>query len=123
MAAGTFPPLDNQDVGKFRQGETFALTVKLQDANETPVDLTYAHAVWKLYDQRGVLVLTLDDQTHGGLVLGGVAGTITATISSIQTAELMGRYSHNLYITFLNGTVINPLSGTFVAMPANTDNL
>jgi len=125
MAAGTFPPFGSEDLGKFRQGEQFILSVALQDANQSAVDISQALITWYLYNGVGKLVATFDNQNFGGIsyVTNGHDGALTLTISSDITSNLLGTYRHNLFIDFGFGHKINPLSGKFISMPSYVDNI
>ena len=94
------------------QGATFELSIIWKDDNDTPIDISGYSArmqIRKTYDSDPVISLTND--SDGGIVLGGVAGTIAITIDADTTDDieiLRGRY--DLELEF-NGVVTRLLQG------------
>lgn len=71
------------------QGATFTKTFTWKQSGAA-VDLTSYHARMQIRETKDATtaLVDLDDQTKGGIVLGGVAGTIAVTISATATAAL-----------------------------------
>ena len=97
------------------QGATFAQTLTLKDSTGSVVDLGgYASAEMDLRlnpeSTESILSLTV---TNGRIALGGAAGTVTLTISAVDTGALqVGSGVYDLEI--VNGSnVYRILEGTY----------
>jgi hypothetical protein len=72
------------------QGSTFQRTLIYKDENGDPVDLTPydARMMIKAAKADTEAILSLSNETEGGLTLGGAAGTIAILISAEDTEDL-----------------------------------
>ena len=108
---------------KIDQGATFSKVVIWKTG--TPpvvVNLTGCTARMqvrgKLTDTAALLDLTT---ANGGIVLGGIAGTVTLNVSAIQTAAISWTSAvYDLEIIFADGTVRRLLSGSISVSPEVT---
>lgn len=95
------------------QGATFDLSIVWKDNAGTPIDITGYSArmqIRKTYDSAPVISLT--SAVGGGIVLGGVDGTIDITISANTTDDitiLRGRYDLELELA---GVVTRLIQGS-----------
>lgn len=107
MSAGTYH-------FSMEQGSTFTRSITYKDSNDTAIDLSG-------YTARMQLRKNIDDSTtlielttsNGRITLGGVAGTVTISISAADTAALNpveGVYDLELVT---GDTVEKLLAGTF----------
>ena len=80
MIPGTWNPT-------IKQGSTWSWTASYLD-DAAPIDLTgYTARMDIVHDDTKRTILQLDTDA-GGLAIDGVAGTISVTVSAVQTAEL-----------------------------------
>jgi hypothetical protein len=95
------------------QGETFVRTIIWEDSAGTSINLTGYTARMQLRGSRGIPTLAISLTTeNGGIALGGVAGTITITISASQTAAFADRsYIYDLEIISGSGVVTKLIKG------------
>jgi hypothetical protein len=84
------------------------------DAATSPTNLTGYHAKVQVRDsptETGTLLDTWSD-TNGKLALGGLAGTITPTVTAVDTATwAAGHYFYDLQVTDPSGRPFYWLSG------------
>lgn len=97
---------------KMEQGATFTqrLTWKIDGS---PVNLTSYSARMKVRRMvQEPAILSLTTSTGGGIVLGGVNGTIDITVSATQTALLnAGKYMYDLELVTAGGVVTRLVKG------------
>ena len=108
---------------KIDQGATWSqvITITTDVAGTIPLNLTGYTAAMMLRSTYDVASPSVSlTSPSGGLVLGGAAGTITATIPAATTATLAGTYVYDLTITSPSGTVTRQLQGTVTINPAAT---
>lgn len=92
------------------RGATFTRPITWTIDGE-PVDLTGASATMRLTNRAGA-ALTLTSNPAAGITLGGAAGTITLSITAVQTAALTAAtLRHVLNVTLSDGTVHRLLQG------------
>lgn len=95
------------------QGATFELSIVWKDDAGTPIDITGYSArmqIRKTYDDAPIISLT--SNVGGGIVLGGVSGTIDITIGASVTDDitiLRGKYDLELELA---GVVTRLIQGT-----------
>jgi hypothetical protein len=97
------------------QGSTFTRVITYKDSGGTAIDLTgytaRMHLRRRIEDSDSLIELT---SANGRIALGGIAGTITLTISATDSANLSpveGVY--DLELASSGGTVEKLLKGTF----------
>lgn len=95
------------------RGETFTRVITWKDENSTAINLTGYTARMQLRGSRGEPSLALSLTTeNSGISLGGIAGTITITISASQTASFESRsYVYDLELVAGSGAVTKLLKG------------
>lgn len=102
------------------QGTTLRRSLRWSRAGQ-PVDLSGASARMEIRDKaRGALLYRLDI-TNGGLVLGGIAGTILISIPAEASSAwnfLKGVY--DLEVVEADGTVSRLIQGAVVVSPEVT---
>lgn len=101
------------------QGATFSKVLTLKDSSDTVINLTgYSSAEMDLRknaDGSEVLTLTTGNSR---ITLGGVAGTVTLTISATDTASMsVDDGVYDLEITDASGVVTRLLEGTYSVRP------
>jgi len=97
------------------QGATWNL-VLTWEINGTPVDLQgYTGRLQARVDaDDSEVILSLTTAASGGIVLGGVAGTITLSRSATQTAAIAaGEYVYDLELISMGGEVTRLIQGMF----------
>lgn len=99
------------------QGSTFTTTVEVTDENDDPIDLTgYTGAgqIRKHY--------TSSNATPFSISLGGATGTISLSLTAVQTANLVaGRYVFDVELTSTgSGAVSRILEGIVTVTPQVT---
>ena len=101
------------------RGETYTRTFTWTSGG-SPVNLTSYHAAMQIRpdwlvagETPGTPDVDLDDQTKGGITLGGSAGTVTVTIPAAVTAALaIDRGKYDLELTAPSGAVTKFLRGS-----------
>ena len=89
------------------QGSTFQRIITKKDASGTPVNLTgYTARMQARNDLNSAVVLDLTTE-NGGIVLGGVAGTIELNITATATASLIAPNTLIYDLELVNGAVVN----------------
>lgn len=108
-------------------GADFSEPVTLKDSNGDPIDLTGASA--RLQARRDIsdTLTTLDlNSATGGIVLGGIAGTVQLVVNGATTAALPNIdwdgevWCHDLLLTFQDGTKQRTYQGAIIVSPAVT---
>ena len=105
------------------QGATLDLLVTWKTgANETPVDLTGCTARMQIREKTNSPTVLVNLTTeNGGIVLGGVLGTVRRVMSAEDTASLTFKSGvYDLEIEFSEGTVRRLLSGSVSVSPEVT---
>jgi hypothetical protein len=106
------------------QGATFSLVVTWKNPNGTPIDLTGYTARMQArakYDSPNPPLFSLTSTPAAGLVLGGVAGTVTITIDAATTAGLVpGQYVYDLEVVSSGGIVTRLIEGRCIVSPEVT---
>lgn len=70
------------------QGATFSRVITFKDSDGSPIDLTnYTAQLIAKEKTTGVEILNLTTE-NGGITIGGVAGTITLSMSAAETGDL-----------------------------------
>ena len=106
-----------------QQGATFSLAATWRDSSSSPVDLTGYTAraqVRASYSASSALVSLTS--TNGGIVLGGINGTIALTISATSTAALSAPWVGvwDLELQSGGGEVTRLLEGAVTVTPEVT---
>lgn len=108
---------------KIKQGSTFNDVVIYKAGDPAvPVDLTGCAARMQIRsDIDSPTVLLELTTTNGGIILGGVAGTITLRIEEPVTASLAWECAvYDLEIIFANGDVQRKMEGSVTVSPGVT---
>jgi len=73
------------------QGATWRRAWSLVNADGSPFDLTGAHArlTIRFGNAEGAVAFDLDDQTRGGITLGGASGAMSATVTAAASSALV----------------------------------
>ncbi|TXH14228.1 MAG: hypothetical protein E6R03_09740 [Hyphomicrobiaceae bacterium] len=95
------------------QGETFSRVITWNDSSNSPINLTGYTARMQIRKGGGAPELQISLTTGGGgIVLGGVAGTITITIPASDTATMDAKsYVYDLELVSGSGVVTKLLKG------------
>lgn len=106
-------------------GATFQLRVTWKDPNGSPIDLTGYSARMKVKASYGGATLFTLTSPSGGLVLGGAAGTVDATISATDTASGISDSEstavYDLEVVSGGGVVTRLVQGKAFLKPEVTD--
>lgn len=97
-----------------KQAQSWSEVLTYRDQSGVLIDFTGATAKMDLRKSDGSLGASLTT-SNGRITLGGVAGTLTRTLTAADTGGLAPGvpYSWDLYVTLASGTVLPPLEGTF----------
>ncbi len=110
MATSTYDFTDDKAI---LQGATFSKTIVWKDSNEVAVNLTGYSArmqVRKNINSPDVIVEL--STSNGSIALGGSAGTVTLSLSAVQTSAIAAKAGvYDLELTSADGTVTRLLSG------------
>ena len=104
------------------QGSTFTRTLTWKDSGDSPVDLTgYTARMQVREDWKSDTPLVLELTTSNGRIsLGGVAGTITLSISAADMTEVTAKtFVYDLEMV-LGTTVSRLVQGSFTIRPEVT---
>lgn len=103
------------------QGATFALVLTWKDSAGAPIDLTGYTARMQIRTSARAATATLALTTENGrIALGGAAGTITLSISAVDTAALAARpYVYDLELV-TGASVTRLLDGECLVTPEVT---
>jgi len=90
--------------------------------NDVDVDLTGYSARMQVREKHTSATTKLSlTNTNGGLVLGGVAGTIRIVVSAAQSADLVPKeYVYDLEIVSSGSIVTRLIEGKFIVTPEVT---
>lgn len=97
------------------QGATFSRSLTWQDSTGSPINLTTYTARMQVRAtvESAAAAISLTTE-NSRITLGGVAGTITLTISATDTAALTaGEYVYDLELVAASGTVTRLIQGCF----------
>ncbi len=110
---------NNQDFDCYA-GETKSLVVTVydKDDHDAPVDLTGATATWKM-KRAGTTILT--KTVGGGITFASdpTTGVMTIALSTTDTAQTAGAYTHECRVTLASGDVATVFNGTAQIRTAN----
>lgn len=112
MAAGSYTI-------KAEQGATFSLNLAYQNEDNTPIDLTGAHARCQVRVDPADDDPVLSVEDGNGITLGGEDGTIALEISAEAMSDVPapGSYRYDLEIEWPGGRVTRVIEGPFVVKP------
>ena len=108
---------------EIEQGATFKKTITWKAGTPpAPVDITGCTAHMQVRARTDCTTVVLDLSTkNGGIVLGGLTGTVALVISATQTAALVVHAGvYDLGIKFPDGTIRRLLSGAVTVSPRVT---
>lgn len=90
----------------YDKGETITFSYRL-NTNTGYYDLLNCHVSIQAWDPAkplSPLVIDIDDQAKGGVVLGGAAGTILGTYADNLSAQIkQNKLEYRVMLTFANG--------------------
>jgi len=98
------------------QGTDFPLGITWEDTAAGPIDITDYTAKMQVKKQANMCseaLISLDDTNGGGIVLGGVAGTIDISITADVNILTAGSYHYDLELTEPGGSKFKLIRGTF----------
>ena len=108
---------------KVDQGATFSKVVTWKTGTPAlPINLTGCTARMQVRGKLTDTVVLLDLTTlNGGIVLGGVLGTVEIKLTAVQTTAIVWTSAvYDLEIVFTNGTVRRLLAGNVTMSPEVT---
>lgn len=99
-------------------GATYTDVVTFRDSAGALVNLTGYTAAMKIRPTVESSTVSLSLTHASGLTLGGVAGTVTITISAAQTTALdSGTFVYDLKVTSAGGVATRLVEGTVTVSP------
>lgn len=98
------------------QGATLSRTITWKDSAKNPIDLTGYSARMQVRANVTATTTVIELTTaNSRIALGGVAGTVTLTVSAADTAAVpAGRYVYDLELVSGSGVVNRLIMGNFV---------
>lgn len=102
------------------QKATFKKRMTYRDKLKKPINLTGCAAAMQIRDAEGVLLAELTTE-NGGIVLGGILGTIDLLIADAVTSLMtFAAAVYDLKLVFLDGTSQRLLQGKVTLSPGQT---
>lgn len=107
---------------RIEQGANFDVSITYYDSAGSAVNLTSYTARAKFrptYDDTPILTLTTE---NGGIALGGTAGTITISVSGLDTASVSApsKGVYDLELANPSGNVTRIMEGKYIVTPEAT---
>ncbi len=98
------------------QGATLSRVITWKDSSRTPYNITGYTARMQVRETTAAAGVVLELTTaNGRIALGGVAGTVTLTVSATTTAAVAaGRYVYDLELVSSAGVVTRLIEGNFI---------